>query len=86
MCVQMTDMRAQAGIRFDLVLAAEASGLRVVVASNGHAAKKMRRLRRPAVTRLGEPEGRRGQPRKGEVEFDGVLHREQVMSCFSRQV
>jgi HAD superfamily hydrolase (TIGR01509 family) len=66
------------------LLAAKAAGLHVLVTTNSYTEKEDVSAGDLIVTCLGDPEGEKGQLRKGSLEFDGVLRLEQVLSYFSR--
>ncbi len=66
------------------VLAAKAAGLQVVVTTNYYTEGEDVSGGDIIVTCLGDPEGERGQLRKGAVKFDGVLKLNEVVGCFSK--
>lgn len=67
------------------VLAAKAAGLNVVVTTNGYTEKEDLNDGDIIVTTLGDPDGEKGEMRKGEVDgFDGVLHLNQITGYFSK--
>jgi HAD superfamily hydrolase (TIGR01509 family) len=67
------------------VLAAKAAGLRVVATTNGYTEKEDLSDADVIVTALGDPDGEKGQLKKGDSKlgFDGVLTVQQVISYFS---
>ncbi|MFH1185134.1 MAG: HAD-IA family hydrolase [Chloroflexota bacterium] len=66
------------------VAAAKAAGLQVVVTTNGYTEKEDVSAGDIIVSTLGDPEGEKGQLRKGALQFDGVLHVDQVVNYFAR--
>ena len=67
------------------VLAAKAAGLNVVVTTNGYTEREDVNDGDIIVTCLGDPDGEKGEMRKGDVPgFDGVLHLNQIMAYFSK--
>ena len=67
------------------VLAASAAGLNIVVTTNGYTEKEDVSDGDIIVTCLGDPDGEKGEMRKGDVpRFDGVLHLDQLMDHFSK--
>ena len=65
------------------VTAAKAAGLRVLVTTNGYTEKEDLSPGDIIVTCLGDPDGEKAELRKGDLSLDGVLHVNQVVSCFS---
>lgn len=65
------------------VLAAAGAGLPILATTNGYTEKEDLSPAGIIVTTLGDPDGEKGLLRKGELEFDGVLHVEQVIGYFS---
>ena len=65
------------------VTAAKAAGLRVLVTTNGYTEKEDLSPGDIIVTCLGDPDGEKAELRKGDLGLDGVLHVNQVVSCFS---
>jgi len=66
------------------VAAAKAAGLQVVVTTNGYTEKEDVSAGDIIVSALGDPEGEKGRLRKGDLQFDGVLHVDQVVNYFAR--
>jgi HAD superfamily hydrolase (TIGR01509 family) len=66
------------------VLASKGAGIPTVVTTNGYTEKEDLSAGDIIVTALGDPEGEKGQLRKGDLKFDGVLHVDQVVSYFSK--
>jgi len=67
------------------VLAAKAAGLNVVVTTNGYTEKEDVNDGDIIVSCLGDPDGEKGEMRKGDVAgFDGVLHLNQLVDYFSK--
>ena len=67
------------------VLAAKAAGLNVVVTTNGYTEREDVNDGDIIVTCLGDPDGEKGEMRKGDVPgFDGVLHLNHIMAYFSK--
>jgi HAD superfamily hydrolase (TIGR01509 family) len=67
------------------VLAASAAGLNIVVTTNGYTEKEDVSDGDIIVTCLGDPDGEKGEMRKGDVAgFDGVLHLNQLVDHFSK--
>lgn len=66
------------------VLAAKAAGLRVLVTTNSYTEKEDVSAGDIIVTALGDPEGEKGQVRKGDLKTDGVLHVDQVVRYFTK--
>lgn len=66
------------------VLAAKAAGLNVVVTTNVYTEKEDVNDGDIIVSCLGDPDGEKGEMRKGDVPgFDGVLHLNQIVEAFS---
>ena len=65
------------------VTAAKAAGLQVLVTTNGYTEKEDLSPGDIIVTCLGDPDGEKAELRKGDLSLDGVLHVNQVVSCFS---
>jgi HAD superfamily hydrolase (TIGR01509 family) len=65
-------------------LAAKGAGLPVVVTTNGYTEKEDVSAGDIIVTCLGDADGEKGELRKGDLKFDGVLHVDQVVRLFSR--
>jgi hypothetical protein len=65
-------------------LAAKGTGLKVVVTTNGYTEKEDVSSGDIIVSTLGDPDGEKGQLRKGDLKFDGVLRVDQVVDYFSR--
>jgi HAD superfamily hydrolase (TIGR01509 family) len=66
------------------VLAAKAAGLKVVVTTNYYTEKEDVPTGDIIVTALGDPDGEKGDLRKGDLAFDGVLHVQQVLDYFNK--
>ncbi len=66
------------------VLSAKAAGMRVVVTTNAYTEQEDVSGGDIIVTSLGDLDGEKGQLRKGEIPFDGVLRLEQVIDYFSK--
>ncbi len=66
------------------VLAAKASGMRVVVTTNYYTESEDVSAGDIIVTCLGDPDGEKGQLRQGDLRFDGVLRLDEVIRYFSR--
>jgi len=66
------------------VLAAKGAGLPTLATTNGYTENEDLSPADIIVTTLGDPDGEKGQLRKGEFDFDGVLHVDQVSGYFSR--
>jgi HAD superfamily hydrolase (TIGR01509 family) len=66
------------------VLAAKSAGLPILATTNGYTEKEDLSPADIIVTTLGDPDGEKGLLRKGDLDFDGVLHVEQVSAYFSR--
>jgi HAD superfamily hydrolase (TIGR01509 family) len=66
------------------VLAAKGAGLPVVVTTNNYTEHEDVSGGDMIVTCLGDPAGKKGQLRKGNLAFDGVLHVNQVMDYVSQ--
>ena len=66
------------------VLAAKGAGLPTLATTNGYTEKEDLSPADVIVTTLGDVDGEKGVLRKGELEFDGVLHVDQVIGHFSR--
>ena len=60
-----------------------AQGCSVVVTTNGYTEKEDLSASDIIVTCLGDPDGEKGELRKGDLKFGGVLHVDQVLSYFS---
>ncbi len=67
------------------VLAAKAAGMHVVVTTNGYTEQEDVSDGDIVVTSLGDPEGERGELRKGgeDLDYDGVLNLDQLVAHFS---
>ncbi|HZD57838.1 MAG TPA: HAD-IA family hydrolase [Anaerolineales bacterium] len=67
------------------VLAAKAAGMHVVVTTNGYTEKEDVSDGDIVVTCLGDPDGERGELKQGGagLDYDGVLHVEQLVQYFS---
>jgi HAD superfamily hydrolase (TIGR01509 family) len=67
------------------VLAAKKAGMWVVVTTNIYTEKEDLREADIVVTCLGEPQGERGMLKQGgpQIEFDGLLHVDQLIKYFS---
>ncbi|MEN8098198.1 MAG: HAD-IA family hydrolase [Chloroflexota bacterium] len=68
------------------VLAARAAELNIVATTNIYTAREDLSDADLIVTTLGDPDGDRGELRKGEdrLDYDGVLRLDQLMACFSK--
>jgi HAD superfamily hydrolase (TIGR01509 family) len=66
------------------VLAAKGAKLPTLVTTNSYTEKEDVSPGDIIVTALGDPDGQRGELRKGDLEFDGVLHVDQVVAYFAR--
>jgi len=66
------------------VLAAKGAGLPVLVTTNGYTEKEDLSAGDIIVTTLGDSDGEKGQLRKRDLKFDGVLHVGQVVSYFAK--
>lgn len=66
------------------VLAAKGAGLATLATTNGYTEKEDLSQADIIVTTLGDPGGEKGLLRKGDLQFDGVLHVDQVIGFFSR--
>ena len=66
------------------VLAAKAAGMRTVVTTNYYTQNEDVSGGDIIVTCLGDPDGERGELRKGAFKFDGVLRLDQVLRYFER--
>jgi HAD superfamily hydrolase (TIGR01509 family) len=68
------------------VLAGKAAGASVVVTTNSYTEKEDVSSGDIIVTCLGDPDGEKGKLKKGDkrINFDGVLHINQVVDCFSK--
>jgi HAD superfamily hydrolase (TIGR01509 family) len=67
------------------VLAAHAAGMHIVVTTNGYTEKEDLDDGDIIVTGLGDPDGERGELRKGDLPgFDGVVRLDQLMAYFSK--
>jgi len=66
------------------VLAAKGAGLPTLATTNGYTEKEDLSPADIIVTMLGDADGEKGELRKGDLAFDGVLHVDQVVAHFSR--
>jgi HAD superfamily hydrolase (TIGR01509 family) len=66
------------------VQAAKGAGLPTLATTNAYTEKEDLSLADIIVTTLGDPDGEKGLLRKGGLDFDGVLHVDQVIGYFSR--
>lgn len=66
------------------VLAAKGAGLRVLVTTNYYTEREDVSAGDIIVTSLGDPDGEKGQRRKGDLAYDGVLHVKQVLEYFHK--
>jgi len=68
------------------VLAANAAGLRIVATTNIYTEKEDLSDADVIVTTLGDPDGEKGNLKKGEIgqDYDGVLHLDQLVAYFSK--
>ena len=66
------------------VLAAKGASIPTLVTTNVYTEKEDLSAGDIIVTALGDPEGEKGQLRKGDLKFDGVLRVDQVVSYFSK--
>ena len=66
------------------VLAAKGANLPTLVTTNGYTEKEDLSAGDIIVTTLGDPDGEKGQLRKGDLVYDGVLHVDQVVNYFSK--
>ncbi len=66
------------------VLAAKAAGMKVVVTTNYYTENEDVSAGDIIVTSLGDPDGKKGKLRKGNVKYDGVLTVSQVVGAFSK--
>lgn len=78
-CIVVED--SHVGIR-----AARAAGIRVVATTNVYTEGENLSAAAIVVSRLGDPDGRKGELKKGDarkLDYDGVLHVDQVMTYFT---
>jgi HAD superfamily hydrolase (TIGR01509 family) len=66
------------------VLAAKAANMRVLVTTNYYTAREDVSAGDIIVTSLGDPDGEKGQLRKGDLKFDGVLRVKDAVDYFSK--
>jgi HAD superfamily hydrolase (TIGR01509 family) len=66
------------------VLAAAGAGLPILATTNGYTEKEDLSPADIIVTTLGDPGGEKGQLRKGNLKFDGVLRVNQLVDYFSK--
>lgn len=66
------------------VLAAKAANMRVLVTTNYYTAREDVSTGDIIVTSLGDPDGEKGQLRKGDLKFDGVLRVKDAVDYFSK--
>jgi HAD superfamily hydrolase (TIGR01509 family) len=66
------------------VMSARGAGLHVLVTTNGYTESEDLSDGDIIVTCLGDPDGEKGQLRKGDLAFDGVLRVEQAVHYFER--
>ncbi len=68
------------------VLAANAAGLHIVATTNIYTEKEDLSDADIIVTSLGDPDGEKGELKKGELsqDYDGVLHLDQLVAYFSK--
>jgi HAD superfamily hydrolase (TIGR01509 family) len=67
------------------VVAAKAAGVHIVATTSGYTEKEDLSQADLIVTRLGDPDGKKGVLKKSKEDFayDGVLRLEQLLDCFS---